>query len=126
MKVNRYLAVTLLVLMTLVVASTGCAHKAVAPSHPNQVDALDGHAFDVLVAAQAVLAETKAQVSAGSLPQTVTPVVNKAGEAYNVALGAWLAYRANPGTGDYDAKLNSALAAVAAAIGELQRVKGVQ
>ena len=59
------------------------------PSHPNQLNAFDGHAYDVLITAQAALQQVK--VEAKKFPQ-FKPRVNQAIAAYNTAMTAYKLY----------------------------------
>jgi uncharacterized MAPEG superfamily protein len=81
------------VLMVAQFATIGCG-KSVHP-HPNQLNTLDGQAYDRLTEAQAALDEAKAQYAAAKLPQTamVKAIINDAGAAYETARTSWMVYR---------------------------------
>lgn len=62
--------------------------------HPGSINEFDSKTYDSLTIYQSVLDEAKVQFLAGKLPQESKPIINKAGETYNLLRDAWLTYRA--------------------------------
>jgi hypothetical protein len=90
-------AIALLALIVaLVVGLVGCDNKRVP--HPNEVDAIDGQTYDILVVTQAFLDETRAQHKAGNLPNVIKPYFDNSATVFNEALEAWKLYRSSVGS----------------------------
>jgi len=98
---------------------TVACHKQLVAPHPEALDAFDSQTYDALLVAQGVLDQAKIEYAQGNLPTASKPIINKAGNAYNLARDLWLGYRAvKQAGGTYDQLENAALK-VAAAIGQL-------
>lgn len=68
--------------------------STILPPHPDQVSALDGQAYDALLAANAAITSAEQQVQKGNLPAAKwTPLINDAIRAYDLADSAWVNYR---------------------------------
>lgn len=102
---------------------TGCAAR---PIHPGSVDKTDSAAFDVLLVYHDGIESAKADLAAGTLPDTVKPVLNKAIDGYNVLRQATDAYHsaalAGQQTPDLLQKLLDAESAAAAGYAELVKI----
>jgi len=110
------------VLTILCLLSGGCLK---APIHPGAVDKIDSLAYDANLLYDSAIKDAKADLAAGTLPQTVIPFLNKMIAAYDVLNAATKAYHAAGvpgGTPDMLAKLNEAEAAAAAAFAEFVKV----
>jgi hypothetical protein len=108
----------------LALALAGCVGSAnvtpTPPPHPNQINAFDGYAYDVLITAQAAVQQVK--VEEAQFPQFKAQV-NQAIAAYNSAQAAYKIYHtvsaSNPLTepqaqADLQAQLTSLMAQIAA------------
>ena len=77
-------------LVALVFGATACKTVTPAPPpHPNQINAFDGYAYDVLITAQAAVQQVK--VEEAQFPQFKAQV-NQAIAAYNTAQSAYKFY----------------------------------
>jgi hypothetical protein len=89
--INKLTAAALAVPVLSLFLATGCGSQ---PSHPNQINALDGATYDTMTLAHGALTSLRAQVSF-SYPKYV-PVFNQAAAAYGPAFNAYAAFRTNP------------------------------
>lgn len=108
------------VILVALAGGAGCAKHVVL--HPGAVDEFDSQTYDALLVAQASLNEAKAQTEAGALPAAAVAPLNEAIKAYDVAEAAWQAYHAAGATDAAKRELQTALAAMTAALGELQKL----
>jgi hypothetical protein len=106
-----------LVPLLLILAVLGCQKKIAI--HPGAISNLDSYTYDVLLVEQDVLQQAKTQYLTDQLPQAAKEPLNYAINQYNVTQVAWQAYHG--GAGDAT-KLQEALSALVAAVGEVQRV----
>ena len=109
--------VSLLFLSTLVL-QVGC-HRETAAPRPGSLDAFDSQTYDVLLVSQGVLDQAKIEYTQGVLPTGAKEVINRAGDAYNVARDTWLEYRAVKQAGAEGDKLLNVRAKVDAAVKNL-------
>jgi hypothetical protein len=127
MEMTRKVRVTALrfALGISILAMIGCAAASI---HPGAVSTLDSTTYDALVTANAAINQAKSDVAAGTLSASGNQIINDTVAAYNVARGAWLAYRhaveaLAPGSAAPAAEtaaLQSALASLTEAIANLQ------
>lgn len=114
----RTLIFRLLCLLPLL-ASLGCANLHGPAIHPGAVSNLDSYAYDLLLVEQDSINQARAMYLSNSLPATAKAPLNDAIKQYNVALAAWSAYHATTQGAD---KLQQALDALVAAVGEVQKI----
>jgi len=107
MRVRKLLAAISLMFMPLIIGSvmvgtatvvTSC-NNAAYKVHPGAVNAFDSQVYDVLVAADAAIQQTKTQLSSGAftnptVAHDVAIALNGAITAYNVADNTYLQYHA--------------------------------
>ena len=119
---HQFVAGTALALVAILGLATACK-TAAYQVHPGSVDAFDSQSYDTLLVAQATIQQAKQQVQAGALPAAAAGPLNHAIQAYDVAETAWQAYHAagNGASAQKNAAVN-ALAGLAAALGELQKI----
>ncbi|HEY7302820.1 MAG TPA: hypothetical protein VH601_01800 [Bryobacteraceae bacterium] len=94
------------------VIAAGCDPQ---PSHPNQLNAFDGAAYNSLTLAHAALASFRAQISS-TAPQYI-PAFNEAVAGYGTAFDAYARFRAQTGN---QAAAGTALASLTASIVSLE------
>jgi hypothetical protein len=82
------------ILFLLLLISPAC--KTATVQHPGSIDKLDSTTYDVLVASQVILDNTKIAINQGKLPASAKQISNAAGFAYNELRDLWLQYRSNP------------------------------
>jgi hypothetical protein len=99
---------------------SGCASKVAV--HPGATS-LDSYAYDVLLVEQDAINAAKDAYTAGNLPASAHDPMNAAIKQYDATNQIWQAYHAAGGTGDATA-LNTALAALNAAVNTLQGILG--
>jgi hypothetical protein len=122
--------VTMVALLLCVSVMLGCAAKSA--THPNQLNAFDGQAYDILTMAQASLNEAQHQFQSGALPQSSKPVYAVAAAAYNNAQATWKTYRAvlqgtqSGDLGNVSAQLSSELRTLQDSITALNKLGGHQ
>ena len=120
----------ILLLPILLLILAGCSNRAVQAPHPNQLDQLDGAAYDVLTTAQAALNEAKVQQAAGKLPASSKDVINGAIAVYNSTQQAWHTYRSvKQGTQSGDLtqlapQLQALVSQLQASVATLQQLTG--
>jgi hypothetical protein len=78
------------IVLPLILLLTACAAMQL---HPGSVNKADSSAYDVLLIAQAVIDQSRAEVTAGTLPENLKPGLMKLIDSYNVARMSWLTYR---------------------------------
>lgn len=100
----------------------GSCHREAAQLHPGALDSFDSQTYDALLVTQAVLDQAKIEYAQGSLPPSSKPVINKAGDAYNVARDVWLEYRAIKQAGATESGLQSVTLKLTAALGQLNQL----
>jgi hypothetical protein len=117
---------SLSLVLVLLLASCGAFRAPVAP-RSGALTQLDSDAYDGLLVSQAAISEAKRAYAAGELPPSAKGVINRAGEAYNVARASWLTYRdaVAAGKGDDEArgKLNADVLALTAAVADVFKLK---
>jgi hypothetical protein len=91
-----------------------CAPKV----HTGAINAFDSKTYDSLLVYQSVLDSAKIEFAQGKLPASAKPIINKAGETYNLLRDAWLAYRASQ-TQDTTAKVQQLTVQMDAIISDL-------
>jgi hypothetical protein len=96
---------------------TSCAHKV----RPGAYNSLDDATYTFLMVSQSTLNAARAEMVAGTLPQTLMPAYNKAVDVYLRTRTIWLSYRERKAT---DKDLSDALAAIQVAMLELNKVIG--
>lgn len=109
----------------------GCT-KQVHPKHPNQLNDLDGYAYDSLTVAQASLDEAKAQLASGKFDDrrsSAVEIINGGGASYDLARTTYVAYRdaasLNAAILPYlEQRLRDDLQAMAAAVGKVRSLTG--
>lgn len=82
-------------LLVSVLMIAGCT-KLVHPKHPNQINDLDGYAYDSLTVAQAALDEAKVQFANGKFDDrkdAAKQIINTGGGSYDVARVSWNTWR---------------------------------
>lgn len=100
---------------------------AMVPLHPGAVSKLDSQSFDVLLIAQAVIDQGRAELAAGSLPEGLRPGLMRLIDAYNIARSAWLTYRnaVKAGTAVNEQTMKSAMETLSAALNAFQRSRAI-
>jgi hypothetical protein len=111
-------------IFTLALASiAGCAKN---PIHPGAANQFDSNAYDVVLLYHDSIDSTKADLTAGTLPDAVKPVFNKFIDAYNVLDAAYKAYHAaaigGTATADQLNALTQAEATAAASFADLIKI----
>jgi hypothetical protein len=99
----------------------GSCHREATQLHPGALDSFDSQTYDALLVAQGVLDQAKIEYAQGHLPPTSEPVINKAGDAYNVARDVWLEYRAIKQAGGTGNKLQDVVLKLTAALEQLNQ-----
>ena len=108
------------------VSAAGCA-KTLTPSHPGQINAFDGAAYDSLIVAQASLTQASTMVATDPTLAKFKPQVNQAIAAYNTAQAAYKVYHlAGTPTPDQTAALQTQLADVVGQVSKLLTALGVK
>jgi hypothetical protein len=120
--------VLLSTVLALSLMFSGCsAMKMNAPiQHPGAVDKIDDNAYTALLVYDDAIKSAKGDLTAGTLPDAVKPVLNKFIDGYNVLQAATTAYHnaalAGPVPADVLQKVSDAEAAAAAAFAELVKI----
>lgn len=110
---------------------SSCATKSV-PVRPGAVSSLDSQAYDALLVAQEVIAQSKASLESGALPAAAKPVINAGIASYNTARAAWLTYRTTlqaAGGAEPEraaAELRQAITELIGAIAAIPKLKGAE
>lgn len=112
-------------LLLAVLLLTSCAMRTI---HPGAVNAGDSAAYDVLYIAQAVIDQSRAEVNAGTLPETLKPGLMRLIDSYNVARMSWLTYRnaVKSGLSPSAAGMNTAISTLSAALNAFQSSRSIQ
>lgn len=113
---RKYLALVCLLSLGI---SSGCAKKIAV--HTNAVSNLDSYAYDLLIVEQDSISQARRDFQAGNLPAEAKAPLNAAIAQYDTTLAAWNSYHASQGDAT---KLQEALNALVATVGELQKILG--
>lgn len=110
--------------VTVIACAKNSAGASTPALQPQAVDAFDQYAFDELATAKAGIDQAKAEIAAGNLPKSATPIVNDAIGAYNLAEGLAARYHSTGGTSldasQLQSEITADLASVAGYIGQLK------
>lgn len=103
-------------LLFIVTFLAGCQPKPAL--HPGSISSLDSYAYDILLIEQDTLNNAKAEFAAGKLPAAAKDPLNAAITQYNLTEAAWRSYHSG---GAGETVLQKAVAALVAAMGDLER-----
>lgn len=119
MKINRLLLVSWVMVL--------CACAAVQ-LHPGAVNKADSSAYDVLLISQAVIDQSRVELAAGTLPETLKAPLNHLIESHNIARASWLAYRnaVKAGQTTDAGKMKSAIDILSAALDAFESSRSIQ
>jgi len=117
----------LAVVLTLSLCLSGCGAMMNKPiNHPGAADKVDDIAYSALLVYHDAIESTKADLTAGTLPEAAKPALNKFIDAYNTLDVATTAYHKaavdHTGSPDLLSKVSDAEAAAAAAFAELVKI----
>lgn len=113
---------SLIALAFVLATLCGCV-KQTTPSHPNQINAFDGIAYDTLVSVQAGL--TQAKALAPQFPQYKV-ALNDAIVGYNAAIAAYKLYHAGASGAPDTATLQAQITTLVGSVGSLLTEMGVK
>ncbi len=113
------------IVLMIALLLTSCAAVQL---HPGAVNKADSSAYDVLLIAQAVVDQSRAEVTAGTLPENLKPSLMKLIDSYNVARMSWLTYRnaVKVGQSANSATLNAAINTLSNALNTFQSSRSIQ
>ena len=121
-----------LLFIAFLLFSSAC-HKQIVAPHPASLDAFDSQTYDALLVAQGVLDQAKIEYQQGKLAESAKPLINKTGDAYNLARDLWLEYRAVVEAGksgdvvsDVQAKVDAAVFNLGALVRDLNVLLGAK
>ena len=109
----------------LILLLTSCAAVQL---HPGSVNKIDSSAYDVLLISQAVIDQSRAEVAAGKLPDSLKPGLMKLIDAYNIARASWLTYRnaVKAGQSADAGGMNRTISILSAALNAFQSSRAIQ
>jgi hypothetical protein len=111
-------------LMVVLILSASCV-KSLTPTHPNQINTVDGAMYDSLIVAQASLAQATTQLQANPSLAKYRDTLNQAIAAFNAAQAAYKVYHSAGAPADQAVALQSQVADLVAQVSKLLSSMGV-